>query len=106
MIEKSTTPNQSQVGTLIEWLVRELARVMDISQEAVATNESFSHFGLDSAKAVGLLSRLGEFLGREIPVTLAWKYPTIKALANYLCGKPESNVSEVYCAVFPGYGME
>ena len=29
-----------------------------ISQEAVATNEPFSHFGLDSAKAVGLLSRL------------------------------------------------
>jgi acyl transferase domain-containing protein/acyl carrier protein len=63
---------------------------VDINQEAVATNESFSHFGLDSAKAAGLLSRLGEFLGREIPVTLAWKYPTIEALTNYLCGKPES----------------
>ena len=89
MIEESTTPNQPQVSALKEWLVRELARVVDISEEAVATNEPFSHFGLDSAKAVGLLRRLGEFLGREIPVTLAWKYPTIAALANYLSGNPE-----------------
>jgi len=90
VIEESTTPNQPPVSAIIEWLVRELAQVVDINQEAVATNESFSHFGLDSAKAAGLLSRLGEFLGREIPVTLAWKYPTIEALTNYLCGKPES----------------
>ena len=90
MIEESTTPNQPQVSALIEWLVRELAQIVDIDQEAVATNESFSHFGLDSAKAAVLLGRLGESLGREIPVTLAWKYPTIAALANYLCGKPES----------------
>jgi acyl carrier protein len=90
VIEESTTPNQPPVSAIIEWLVRELAQVVDINQEAVATNESFSHFGLDSAKAAGLLSRLGEFLGREIPVTLAWKYPTIEALTNYLCGKAES----------------
>jgi acyl transferase domain-containing protein/acyl carrier protein len=70
-------------------LVRELAQAVDISQEAVTTNVSFSHFGLDSAKAVGLLRRLGDFLGREIPVPFAWKYPTIEALANYLCSKPE-----------------
>jgi acyl transferase domain-containing protein/NADPH:quinone reductase-like Zn-dependent oxidoreductase/acyl carrier protein/NADP-dependent 3-hydroxy acid dehydrogenase YdfG len=89
VIDESTAPKQSQMDALTQWLVRELARVVDISEEAVATNEPFSHFGLDSAKAVGLLSRLGEFLGREIPVTLAWKYPTITALANYLCGNPE-----------------
>ena len=102
VIEESTTPNQPPVSALIEWLVRELAQVVDINQEAVATNESFSHFGLDSAKAVGLLSRLGEFLGREIPVTLAWKYPTIEALANYLCGKPESASRDSPLRIVPG----
>ena len=88
MLEES--PNQSQVNALTEWLVRELAQILDISQEAVATNEPFSHFGLDSAKAVGLLNQLGEYLSRKIPVTLVWRYPTIEALANYLCGKSES----------------
>jgi acyl carrier protein len=88
--EKSTSANQPQVSALIVWLLRELAQVVGISQEAVTTNESFSHFGLDSAKAVCLLGRLGEFLNREIPVLLVWKYPTIEALASYLCGLPES----------------
>ncbi len=91
LTKESAVPNQPQVDALKKWLVRELAQVLDISQEAIATNEPFSHFGLDSTKAVGLLSRLGTFLGREIPVPLAWHYPTIEALANYLCGKVESS---------------
>jgi acyl transferase domain-containing protein/SAM-dependent methyltransferase/acyl carrier protein/NADP-dependent 3-hydroxy acid dehydrogenase YdfG len=90
VIVESTTAIQQPVSALREWLVRELAQVVDINQEAIATNEPFSHFGLDSAKAARLLSRLGEFLDRELPVTLVWKYPTIDALANYLCGKPDS----------------
>ena len=102
MIEES--PNQSQLGALIEWLVRELAQILDISQEAVVTNEPFSHFGLDSAKAVGLLNRLGEYLGRKIPVTLVWRYPTIEALANYLCGKPEPTSGNSNPHLFPVAG--
>ncbi|MGA8478696.1 MAG: acyltransferase domain-containing protein [Chthoniobacterales bacterium] len=89
LIEEFAAPTQSPVHTLKKWIVRELAQVLDISQEAIATNEPFSHFGLDSAKAVGLLNRLSTFLGREIPVTLVWSYPTIEALANYLCDKAE-----------------
>jgi acyl transferase domain-containing protein/acyl carrier protein len=94
VIEESRTGLQLAVSALIEWLVRELAQVVDINQEAIATNEPFSHFGLDSAKAARLLSRLGAFLDRELPVTLVWKYPTIEVLANYLCGKPESAAGE------------
>jgi acyl transferase domain-containing protein/acyl carrier protein len=101
LIKESAAPNQLQVDALKKWLVRELAQVLDISQEAIATNEPFSHFGLDSAKAVGLLNRLDEFLGRKIPVPLAWKYPTIEALANYLCGKPESASKESPAHSFP-----
>ena len=102
MIEES--PNQSRVDALIEWLVGELAQILDISQEAVATNEPFSHFGLDSAKALGLLNRLGEYLDRKIPVALVWRYPTIEALANYLCGKPESTPRESTSHLIPVTG--
>jgi acyl transferase domain-containing protein/acyl carrier protein len=90
-----------RVNALKSWLVRELALAVDISPEAITTNEPFSHFGLDSAKAVGLLNLLGKFLGREMPVTLVWRYPTIEALANYLCGKPESASRESSSNVLP-----
>ncbi|MBV9878396.1 MAG: acyltransferase domain-containing protein, partial [Verrucomicrobia bacterium] len=86
----SASPNQSRVDTLKTWLVRELARVLAISEDAIATNEPFSRFGLDSAKAVELLNRLGELLGHKVPVTVAWSHPTIEKLSNYLCGNPDS----------------
>ena len=63
------------MSALIEWLTRELAQIVDIDQEAIATHEPFSHFGLDSAKAVTLLSRLGEYLDRKIPVTRRLEIP-------------------------------
>jgi acyl transferase domain-containing protein/acyl carrier protein/SAM-dependent methyltransferase/NADP-dependent 3-hydroxy acid dehydrogenase YdfG len=93
-IQGLAAADQSRADTLKKWLVRELAQTVDISPEAIALDEPFSHFGLDSAKAVGLLSRLNEFLGRKIPVTLVWRYPTIDALANYLCGKAPPSSKE------------
>ena len=89
------------MSALIEWLTRELAQIVDIDQEAIATHEPFSHFGLDSAKAVTLLSRLGKYLDRKIPVTVAWKFPTIEALAKHLSGTPESESKESPAHSFP-----
>ncbi|HEY4814862.1 MAG TPA: type I polyketide synthase, partial [Chthoniobacterales bacterium] len=89
MVEESARGNPPRVEVLKSWLVRELARAVDISEQAIAFNEPFSRFGLDSAKAIGLLRRLSEFLGRQVPITLAWSHPTIEKLSNHLCGKPE-----------------
>lgn len=90
MIQEPIAPTPPVVQALKQWLVCELSQVLDISQESIAEDEPFSHFGLDSATAVGLLNRLSKFLGRKVPVTLAWKYPTVEALANYLSGRPVS----------------
>jgi acyl transferase domain-containing protein/acyl carrier protein len=87
--EESPRGSPPRVDVLKKWLRRELARVLDVSEQAIAINEAFSRFGLDSAKAIGLLRGLSEFLGREVPVTLAWSHPTIEKLSNYLCGNPE-----------------
>ena len=89
LVEESARGNLPRVDVLKSWLVRELARAVDLSEQAIAFNEPFSRFGLDSAKAIGLLRRLSEFLGRQVPITLAWSHPTIEKLSNHLCGKPE-----------------
>ena len=89
VVGDSTRGNPPGVDFLGKWLTRELARVLDVSEQTIAIDETFSRFGLDSAKAIGLLRRLSEFLGREVPVTLAWSYPTIEKLSNYLCGNSE-----------------
>jgi acyl carrier protein len=97
----SAAPNQPRVDALKKRLVRELAEVLGISQEAIATDEPFSRFGLDSLKAVELLNRLGEFLGRSIPVTFAWSYPTVEKLCNYLCSNAESGSEQSPVRSFP-----
>ena len=78
------------MNSLIEWLVRDLSQILDISPEAIATDEPLSHFGLDSSKAVGLMYRLSAFLERKLPVTLIWQYPTIESLAAHLAQGTES----------------
>ncbi|HSZ78018.1 MAG TPA: type I polyketide synthase, partial [Chthoniobacterales bacterium] len=93
------------MSALIEWLTRELAQIVDIDQEAITTHEPFSHFGLDSAKAVTLLSRLGEYLDRKIPVTLAWQFPTIEALANHLSGTAEAASRKSPAHSFPAFNQ-
>ena len=44
-------------------------------------------YGLDSLRTVGLVGELGAWLGRPIPETLAWQYPTIEALSGHLAGR-------------------
>jgi len=58
MVEGSARGNPPHVDVLKSWLVRELARVVDVSEQAIAINEPFSRFGLDSVKAIGLLRHL------------------------------------------------
>ena len=89
-VTELTDATQPGVDALKFWLVRELALALDIAQEAVPANEPFSQFGLDSAKAVKLVYRLGEYLGRKIPVPVVWNHPTIEALSNYLCGNAKT----------------
>ncbi|HVV73166.1 MAG TPA: type I polyketide synthase, partial [Verrucomicrobiae bacterium] len=68
------------------WLVQELARVLEVAPESITTSEPFSRFGLDSAKAVGILGQMGALIGRKIPATAVWAHPTIDSLVTFLCG--------------------
>ncbi|MCR6485182.1 acyltransferase domain-containing protein [Amycolatopsis sp. OK19-0408] len=51
---------------------------------AVDPDRPLQELGLSSRDASGLAADLGRFVGRPLPVTLVWQYPTINALAAYL----------------------
>ena len=88
-LTNSTSSNRLEVDTLKAWLTKELAQALEISKTAIATNQPFSRLGLDSVNAVRVIGRLGQFLGRKIPVTSIWSYPTIDKLCNHLGGNSE-----------------
>ena len=69
------------------WLTNRLAAMLGERSARIDPNKPFSHFNIGSVQAAGLASELGEWLGRDLPVTLAWDYPTIRALSAHLSGQ-------------------
>src|SRR5262249_21072336 len=54
------------------------------SQAAIDSNRPLKDFGLDSLMAVELRNQLARQLQRPLPATLAFDYPTIHAIVNYI----------------------
>jgi phthiocerol/phenolphthiocerol synthesis type-I polyketide synthase C len=68
------------------WLQRVLADELGCAPQEVDPTAELSRFGIDSLRAVRLAAALGEWLGTELSPTLAWDYPTIERLGEYLSG--------------------
>jgi acyl carrier protein len=67
------------------WLVVRIADMLGIRADQIDLCEPFATYGLSSVDAISLTGDLEEWLGRELPATLAWDYPNIQTLARHLC---------------------
>jgi acyl transferase domain-containing protein/acyl carrier protein/predicted O-methyltransferase YrrM len=88
---RSTSPVSRKTSReIIEaWLVRELADRLGLPPGRIDSGERFHRYGLDSARAAGLIAALASELERPLPPTLVWDYPTVASLAAHLCGEEE-----------------
>ncbi len=68
------------------WLIAQLSRELDLDPTNIDVSEPFAHYGLDSIHAIRLTSALAAWLGRELPPTLAYEYPTIELASRHLAG--------------------
>lgn len=84
---------QSQVvGTRTEeairdWLVAKVAELLRVKPSEIEVREPLAVYGMDSVQAVTIAGDLEEWLGRQIPPTLAYDYPSIEAIAKHLAGE-------------------
>ncbi|HEY7415853.1 MAG TPA: beta-ketoacyl synthase N-terminal-like domain-containing protein, partial [Ktedonobacteraceae bacterium] len=85
--EESIAASGPGVEAIQNWLVAHLATLLKMNPRSVDIRAPFSSYGLDSAQAVGVAGDLEMWLGRELPPTLVYDYPTIHALARYLAGE-------------------
>jgi myxalamid-type polyketide synthase MxaE and MxaD len=70
---------------------REVAAVLGLGAEALPDlRAGFFELGMDSLTSLQLRRRLEDALGRQLPSTVAFKYPTIEAMASYLAEEPAS----------------
>jgi acyl carrier protein len=85
--------SEAAAADLQQFLITELARRIEVDPEAIDPRQPFERYGLDSLNALRLAVELEARIGRKIPTTALWDYPTIESLAKYLAG--ELNVREI-----------
>ncbi|WP_019505919.1 type I polyketide synthase [Pleurocapsa sp. PCC 7319] len=78
-------PEHSQTTAEIEiWLLSKIAKMQQIPIESVDLQQPLAVYGLNSVKAVTIAAELGEWLSIEVEPTIAYDYPSIRALAKHL----------------------
>jgi len=83
----STTPKFTQrisAEAIQNWLATRIAAMQEVNPGSIDPRQPFTYYGLGSVQAVSLTGELADFLNRKLSPTLAWDYPTIELLANYL----------------------
>jgi acyl carrier protein len=66
------------------WLLAKCAEALGVPVESLDPSGPLSSYGLGSVQAVSLVGDLEEWLGRQLPATLLWDYPTLDAVASEL----------------------
>ncbi len=72
------------------WLAAQIARRQHLAIGDIDVRQPFVQYGLDSVQAVELTGDLEIYLGRKLSPTLAWDYPTIASLSEYLASDSHS----------------
>ena len=84
MTQTNAQVSQKNVEEIQTWIISWLSKELKIDTKEIDIEEPFVNLGLSSRQAVLLTGELEDWLGFEIDPALAWEYPTIKQLAEYL----------------------
>ena len=72
-------------GEIQSWLISRVSGMLGESPSDIGTREAFRDFGLSSVQAASLAGDLESLIGRPLPATLLFDYPTIEAVVQFLC---------------------
>jgi acyl carrier protein len=71
-------------SALREWLIRRIAKQIEVEPSAIDTTERFDNYGLDSIVAVTVAGDIEKVVKRDLSPALLFEHATIDALAAYL----------------------
>src|SRR5688572_6115253 len=100
----STIPQPKQkisAETIQAWLVTRIAAILELDSASIDPRQPFTYYGLGSVQVVSLTGDLEVFLNRTLAPTLAWDYPTIELLANYLASDSQPVKTAISSPVLP-----
>jgi thioester reductase-like protein len=76
-----------------EWIVSKLAVLLSVEPDTIDVQLPLENYGLDSLRAMMLVTQAQEVFSVEISPVLLWHYPTIAALAERLAEECQENAS-------------
>ncbi|MBW4611368.1 MAG: thioester reductase domain-containing protein [Hassallia sp. WJT32-NPBG1] len=86
----SNTANQPQSAEDIQtFLVSNLAELLKVETDEIDIQENLENYGLSSAQAMMIVSRLEDLLGFQPSPVLLWHYPNIESLSQRLAEELE-----------------
>jgi myxalamid-type polyketide synthase MxaB len=77
-------PRADRAPALLRELTARAAQVLGVEPATIRAQQSLLDRGFDSLTAVELRNRLGIAVGRRLPATLLFDYPTLEGLAAYV----------------------
>jgi NADP-dependent 3-hydroxy acid dehydrogenase YdfG/acyl carrier protein len=84
-----SAPEASRRGLVVGFIRQEARRVLGLGDaHPIDERQPLLKLGLDSLMAVELRNRLAAALGRPLPATLVFDYPSPSVLAEFLLGVP------------------
>ena len=75
---------EAATADIQRFLIAELARRLEVDPDDIDPRQPFERYGLDSLNALRLAVELEARIGRKLPTTALWDYPSIERLATYL----------------------
>lgn len=72
------------VDGLRDWVLARVAYYIEGSPEDIDPDAKLVGYGLDSVYALALCGDIEDEYGLIVDPTLAWDYPTVKAIVGYL----------------------
>ena len=73
---------------IYDWLVACLARELRMAPGDIGESADFAHLGISSPQAVIVSANLADWLERDLPAILPWKFPNLDWLARHLSELP------------------
>jgi myxalamid-type polyketide synthase MxaB len=102
-----TAAPADRLEILAEHLRGEVAHVLGWSStEQVGPRQKLFELGLDSLTSVELRARLERSLGCSLPLTVAFDYPSVEALAGYLAQQLQLSAEEPAAPVAEGQAID
>jgi long-chain acyl-CoA synthetase len=81
--DEFNTPVTPDAETIQVWLLRWLGETLH-AERPLDPERPLAEEGVTSVAGVELASALERWLGRPVPPTIAWQYPTVNAIARHL----------------------